>query len=299
MDRFNIHFLIRIKIVINLMIFNIFLVIRMRELTVTIIGGSGLEDILGIDTKFAVYSSPYGSIEYIKGKIEGVNVIFIPRHGSKHQYPPHRVPYFGNMYVAKYFGSRWVIGISAVGSLRRELKPGTVVIPDDLIDYTKTRKYTFFDDETVHIDFTKPYCEILSRLLYKILLEHGFKVKLGGVYVCFEGPRFETPAEIKMFQFLGADIVGMTNIPEAVLARELAMHYSLISIVTNYAAGIQRKISQDEVYGIMNKIKGELNIAVIDIIKEISKIRDIADYCLEHEKYAKKILGDPINEPVD
>lgn len=235
--------------------------------------------------------TPYGPVEYSLGSVGGVEVLFIPRHGFGHRYPPHRVPYHANLYLARAMGARWVIGTSAVGSLREEIRPGTVVIPDDLIDYTRGRRYTFYDDRAVHVDFTKPYCETLSRILYEACAEEGVEARLGGTYVCTEGPRFETPAEIRMFRALGADIVGMTNVPEAVLARELALHYSALCMVTNYAAGMQARVTQEEVYRMMEEVRPRIVGVLGRAVRKISMLGEVRDYCIEHEEDARSIVG--------
>lgn len=257
---------------------------------IAIIGGSGLERLL-IDKIIEKYETPFGQINATIGKIDDTEILFIPRHGPNHEYPPHKVKYKANIYVCKKFGAEWVIATSAVGSLRENLPPGTLVIPTDLIDFTKNRDYTFFDDHTVHIDFTHPYCEKLSKIIFEEAKAMNLKVIYGGTYVCFEGPRFETPSEIKMFKLLGADIVGMTNAPEAALARELAMHYSLISLVTNYAAGMQKKVTHEEVYEIMKKFRDIINSLVHRVVNKLQLIGKYYDYCLDNEDAANKFLS--------
>jgi len=257
---------------------------------VAIIGGSGLEGLFEDKGQRIKIRTAYGDVESVVGEVDGLPLIFLPRHGFGHVYPPHRVPYLANILAVKYLGAKWVIGISAVGSLKLRIKPGMIVVPNDLIDYTKTRKYTFYDDIVVHVDFSKPYCEKLNKIIFSECRRLKIRARLGGTYVCFEGPRFETPAEIRMFRLLGADIVGMTNAPEASLARELAMHYSLIAIVTNYAAGIQKRVTQEEVYEIMSKVKDRILNLLPKVVSKVYNIIDFRDYCVEYEEYAKEIL---------
>ncbi len=259
------------------------------KLKIAVIGGTGLEALM-TNVKVKSFTTPFGYVEAAVGYIDGEEILFIPRHGFKHEYPPHKVKYKGNIFLCKKLGVEWIIATSAVGSLREDIPPGTIVIPTDLIDYTKNREYTFFNDITVHIDFTRPYCEKLGEIIYLEAKRLGLNVVHGGTYVCFEGPRFETPSEIKMFKLLGADIVGMTNVPESILARELSMHYSLIALVTNYAAGIQHRVSQDEVYEIMEKFRKNILDLVLNVVNKVKAIDIFKDYCLENEENARKFV---------
>ena len=178
----------------------------------------------------------------------------MPRHAKGHTKPPHMVNYRANIYAMKQLGVDRIIATNAVGSLDESIKPGDFVIPHDFIDFTKLRNGTFYDDRTVHIDVTEPYCSELRKTYLFV-----WKVIDNGVYVCTEGPRFETPAEIQMFRMLGGTVVGMTGLPEAVLARELEMCYASISTVSNYAASISpSNLTIDEVFDIMDRKKHDL-----------------------------------------
>ena len=222
-----------------------------------IIGGTGVYEIVimgdEIDTK--VLKTPYGNSPKISiFKLHGKKVAFMSRHSKGHSKPPHMVNYRANVYAMKKLGVDRIIATNAVGSLEREIEPGDFVIPHDFIDFTKLRNGTFYDDRTVHIDVTDPYCSELR----KTICSSG-KVIDGGIYVCTEGPRFETPAEIQMFRMLGGTVVGMTGLPEAVLARELEMCYASISTVSNYAASISpSNLTIDEVFDIMDRKKHDL-----------------------------------------
>jgi 5'-methylthioinosine phosphorylase len=222
-----------------------------------IIGGTGVYEIvtLGeeIDKKFI--KTPYGnSPEVSIFKLHGKEIAFMPRHTKGHSIPPHMVNYRANVYAMKKLGVDRIIATNAVGSLERNVKPGDFVIPHDFIDFTKFRNGTFYDDRTVHIDVTEPYCNELRNNICS-----SGNVVEGGVYICTEGPRFETPAEIQMFHMLGGTIVGMTGIPEAVLARELEICYASISTVSNYAASISpNNLTIDEVFEIMDEKKHDL-----------------------------------------
>lgn len=227
-----------------------------------IIGGTGVYDIVehGRITKKRSIKTPYGdSPEISIFRLHHRDVAFIPRHAPGHANPPHMVNYRANIWALKEIGVKQIIATSAVGSLKKSIEPGNFVIPDDFIDFTKRRPVTFYDNRTVHVDVTEPYCSDIRSALTS-----SGDVVNGGVYVCTEGPRFETASEIRMFQILGGTVVGMTGIPEAVLARELEMCYATICIVSNYAASISpAKLTIDEVFQIMDKRKEDL-IQVID-----------------------------------
>jgi len=222
-----------------------------------IIGGTGIYEIVSlgdeIDTK--VIKTPYGkSPEVSIFKLHGKDVAFMPRHAKGHSNPPHMVNYRANIFAMKELGVERIIATNAVGSLENSVKPGDFMVPHDFIDFTKLRPGTFYDSRTVHVDVTEPYCNDMR----KIISSSGDVIE-NGVYVCTEGPRFETPAEIQMFKLMGGTVVGMTGIPEAVLARELEMCYASICTVSNYAASISpNNLTIDEVFEIMEKKKHDL-----------------------------------------
>ena len=209
---------------------------------IAIIGGTGIYDprIL-TDIVEEEIVTPYGSVQYKQGKYLRHTVAFIPRHGSRHSIPPHLINYRANIWAMKKLGVQDIIATTAVGSLNLSMKPGDFVLVDQFLDFTKTRSGTFYEGGSrgvVHIDMTEPYCPLLREIVLSAGRQTGIPVHAKGTYVCTEGPRFETPAEIKAFSQLGGDLVGMTNVPEVVLAREAEICYSTISMVTNYAAGI-------------------------------------------------------------
>jgi 5'-methylthioadenosine phosphorylase len=207
-----------------------------------IIGGTGLYDPDMLkDVKKHTISTVYGDAVITLGCMEDKKIAFLARHGGKHTVPPHLVNYRANISAFKEIGVEKIISTASVGSLNTIMEPGDLVILDQFMDFTKSRPLTFYeggDVGVVHIDMTAPYCPQLRALLYQQGENLEVKVHPQGVYVCTEGPRFETPAEIKMYQHLGGDLVGMTNVPEVVLAREIGICYATIAIVTNYAAGI-------------------------------------------------------------
>jgi 5'-methylthioadenosine phosphorylase len=208
-----------------------------------IIGGSGLYDIDGLDVMEEIpLSTPYGSPSsiYKRGILNGVELVFLSRHGIPHSIPPHKVNYRANMWGFKSLGVEEIISIGAVGGINCEMQPGSIVILDQVIDMTMgARPATFYDGEkVVHVDFTLPYCTGLRDILIHAAGSAGLPVKERGTYICSNGPRLETAKEIQFFSLIGADVVGMTAMPEAALARELEMCCAGISVVTNYAAGL-------------------------------------------------------------
>lgn len=213
-----------------------------------IIGGSGLEGILQ-GSRLVRIGTPYGPAPPITvGKVGNEEVAFLPRHGPKHDLPPHRVNYRGNLYALKQLGVERIIATNAVGSINSEYAPGDLAIPEDIIDMTKTRHATFFDGIPVtHIDLSQPYCPEIRGALIGSSKHVKVRTWTNSVLVATEGPRYETPAEIRMLSILGGDIVGMTGAPEAFLARELQICYSTLCFISNRAAGKQAKLSAVEV----------------------------------------------------
>ncbi|WP_457568511.1 S-methyl-5'-thioadenosine phosphorylase [Desulfurobacterium sp.] len=203
-----------------------------------IIGGSGLYDIEGLtDVEEITLETPFGkpSDAYIHGKLAGKDVYFLPRHGRGHVYLPSEVPYRANIYGFKMLGVDAILSVSAVGSMKEEIKPGDFVIVTQYFDRTKNRPSTFFGDGIVaHIPFDKPTCECLNELIYRACLEEGIPVHREGTYICIEGPQFSTKAESKIYRSWGVDVIGMTNIPEAKLAREAEIPYAAVALATDY-----------------------------------------------------------------
>jgi len=224
---------------------------------IAIIGGTGVYDpaILS-DVRTRTVVTPYGLAVINTGIYNGMEVGFMARHGAGHGLPPHRVNYRANIWALREIGVERILATAAVGSCRREIAPGSMVLVDQFLDFTKARPATFFEGGeggVVHTDMTEPYCPELRQILYDAAKELGIPARNGGVYVCTEGPRFETPAEIRMFNLLGGDVVGMTSVPEVVLARELGMCYATIAMVTNYGAGISpAPLSHQEVLDFMS-----------------------------------------------
>ncbi|MCS7112839.1 MAG: S-methyl-5'-thioinosine phosphorylase [Nitrososphaerota archaeon] len=213
-----------------------------------VIGGSGFESIMKLEDVVDI-RTPYGSVTLYTGKLESVDIAFLPRHGVRHEYPPHKVNYRANIYSFYKLGVERIVGLNAVGGIKRYMQPGDIVVPHDYVDFTKCRRYTFYDGpKVVHIDVSQPYCPELRRSILEAASEVcPERLWDKGVYVATEGARYETPAEIAMFASLGFDVVGMTGCPEATLARELGLCYATICLVTNRAAGLQDRLTTKEV----------------------------------------------------
>ena len=210
----------------------------MDKVRLGVIGGTGLYHLEGItDVEEVVLDTPFGSPSdaIILGSIEGIRVAFLPRHGKGHQINPTELPYRANIYALKSLGIEQIISVSAVGSLKEEIAPRDIVIPDQLIDRTRMRHNSFFNNGIVaHIAFAEPFCPVLSLILAEAALTAGAKVHRGGTYIAIEGPQFSTKAESQLYRSWNADIIGMTALPEAKLAREAEICYATLAIVTDY-----------------------------------------------------------------
>jgi 5'-methylthioadenosine phosphorylase len=211
----------------------------MSSTTIGVIGGSGLYEMEGLENVERIsIDTPFGapSDEYVTGMLNGVRMVFLPRHGRGHRFLPSEVNYRANIYGMKELGVEQIISVSAVGSLKEEIVPGHMVIPDQFIDRTKgIRKDTFFGDGIVaHAGFADPVCSSLSSKLFVAALKAGATAHKGGTYICMEGPAFSTRAESFMYRDLGASVIGMTNLTEAKLAREAEICYGIIALSTDY-----------------------------------------------------------------
>ena len=225
---------------------------------IAIIGGTGIYNPgTFVDFKEEIIETPYGQAKVLRGEMAGNSVTFITRHGVGHTTAPHKVNYRANIWALKFLRINEIFATTAVGSLNPEMTAGHFVVCDQILDFTKSRINTFFDSPkrgVAHVDFTFPYCPRLREKVIKCLNKTDIPFHKSGTYVTAEGPRFETAAEIKMFRMLGGDIVGMTNMPEAILAREAEICYTNCSIVTNMGAGISpTPLSHKEVVEEMGK----------------------------------------------
>ncbi len=223
--------------------------------TLAIIGGSGLSQLKELSIiKREQLNTPYGtpSAEFITGELNHLKIIFLARHGTPHTLAPHKINYRANIWGLKQLGVKRIIAVAAVGGITTAMAPEHIVIPDQIIDYSYGRLHSFFDDKNhpvTHIDFTYPYQPNLRNALIKAATIAQISISPIGTYGCTQGPRLETSAEIKRMQLDGCDLVGMTGMPEAALARELGIDYAAIAVIANWAAG---------------KGEGEISIAVLE-----------------------------------
>ena len=206
--------------------------------TIGVIGGSGLYEIEGVTQIERVkLSTPYGepSDEYVVGRLGDAQVVFLPRHGRGHRILPHEINFRANVWGMKKLGVEWILSVSAVGSMKEEIRPGDIVIADQFIDRTKARVSSFFGDGVAgHVGFGDPICSDLAAHVYAAAKRAGARVHQGGTYVVIDGPMFSTRAESNVYRSWGASVIGMTNLPEAKLAREAEICYSTIALSTDY-----------------------------------------------------------------
>jgi len=237
---------------------------------IAIIGGSGLEDLLQASKVVHVETS-YGTPPPISvGVIGREEVAFLPRHGPKHDLPPHKINYRANLHSLKQVGVERIIATNAVGAINTAYNPGELIIPSDILDMTKSRSGTYFDAAPVtHIDVTEPYCPELSNILIESCKRIGVQSHDKAILAATEGPRYETPAEIRMLEKLGGDIVGMTGAPEVFLARELEMCYSTLCFISNKAAGMQERLSHVEVINVAKRMLPSMQQAIRAAVERI------------------------------
>ncbi len=254
---------------------------------VCVIGGSGFYDFLEEPERISI-STPFGAKPIIiyHQERDGKNLYFLPRHGTGHSIPPHRINFKANIYALHKLSISRVVATSAVGGLRSFLKPGDYVLLDQFIDFA--RPLTYFDGDfnidfpqgthvsgVVHLDMTEPYCPEIRKTFSEVLKDDP-NTHPTGTYATSMGPRFETPAEIKALIQLGADVVGMTNSSEAILCRELGICFGVIAVITNLAAGLQKEVSHQEVLDIFNSRSSQLKTLFHEIINSLPEKRDCA-----------------------
>ena len=241
-------------------------------MTIAIIGGSGLNqlselkitDEIIIDTPWSKSPTPI-----ITGELNKTNIVFLPRHGNSHTIPPHKINYRANIWALNKIGVDKIISINAVGGITKLMNPNNIIVPDQIIDYTYGREHTFYEEKlenVKHIDFTVPYSEALRNQLIETAQIIKLKIHKKGVYGVTQGPRLETTAEISKLERDGCDIVGMTGMPEAALAKELGIDYACCGLVVNWAAG------KDSTTITMDIIEKNLNDGLKDIKRLISEV---------------------------
>jgi 5'-methylthioadenosine phosphorylase len=248
-----------------------------NEVEIGIIGGTGIYDPAIIDDikEIKVYT-PFGktsdliSVGYYKNK----KIAFIPRHGRRHQIPPHKIPSRANIWAMKELGVKRIISPGTVGSLREDYRPGEFVILDQFIDRTKWREDTFYDGGQVcHISSADPFCPELRKIFIKVAKALKMQYHENGTYVCIEGPRFSTRAESKLFRLWNADVVGMTLHPEVVLAREMEICYVSVAMITDYDVWAEKPVSTEEVIRTVEKNVENFKKLVVSTIPDITKER--------------------------
>ena len=252
----------------------------MPKAKVGVIGGTRLYDIEGLtDIEEVDVDTPFGkpSDSITTGRLEGVGVAFLPRHGKGHRISPTEVPVRANIYALKSLGVEHIIAICSAGSFKPEIKPGDLVIPDQLIDHTRSRVNSFFGEGIVaHIPFAEPFCPVLSHILYHAAREVGAKVHPKGTYVAIEGPAFSTRAESRLYRSWGADIIGMTALPEAKLAREAEICYAIIARVSDYDCWHERNqpVTVDIILNVLHQITDTAKKIIKLAVTKIPEKRD-------------------------
>lgn len=250
----------------------------MTTAEIGVFGGSGFYSFLeGVEE--VEVDTPYGapSAPLAVGEVAGVRVAFLPRHGTKHQFPPHVVPYRANLWAMKDLGVQRVLGPCAVGSLQPHIEPGHFVVCDQLVDRTRTRPNTFYDGpETTHVSFADPYCPTVRAAAVAEGEKLGIRMHDGGTVVVIEGPRFSTRSESKWFADAGWEVINMTQYPEALLARELELCYANISLVTDYDVGVEGipPVTHEEVIRVFDENNAKLRDLLFAVIPALPAERD-------------------------
>ena len=254
----------------------------MSQAEIAIIGGTGLYQLEGLQeierrkllTRWGEPSSEIIFIQKNDTQAKQPKVAFISRHGLQHNIPPHKVNYRANLWALKECGVKKIIAVAAVGGITDEMSPQAIVIADQIIDYTYGRKHSYFEknlEQVTHIDFTQPYSSQLREQLLAAASRQSIRAVDGGVYAATQGPRLETAAEVQRLKRDGADIIGMTGMPEAALARELDMQYACCALVVNWAAGCAgtRKIEHNEMQATVDKGMKRVKSLLIDCLDKI------------------------------
>lgn len=246
--------------------------------SIAVIGGSGFYSLLD-DAEPVTVETPFGVVQdRIKiGTVAGRSVAFLPRHGADHSVPPHQINYRANIWALNSLGVRQILAPCAVGSLQQELPPGSIVLPDQLIDRTQGREQTFFQTGGFHIPFSDPYCDNGSRTVVAAAQRVGEQVHHdGATMVVIDGPRFSTRAESKYYSNQGWHLINMTGHPEAVLARELDICYTSIALVTDYDAGVASHdaVTQEEVFAMFAKNIDRLRAIILSAVEDLAPVDD-------------------------
>ncbi|MDP6102782.1 MAG: S-methyl-5'-thioadenosine phosphorylase [Dehalococcoidia bacterium] len=251
----------------------------MSEARIGVIGGTGLYQMDGLQSAEEIFpDTPFGkpSDAIVTGTLDGVGVSFLPRHGKGHRFSPSEIPARANIYALKALGVQRIISVSAVGSLREDIRPLDMVIPDQIIDRTRSRASTFFGDGIVaHVGFAEPFCPYMTEILHSGAEKMGARVHSQGTYVVMEGPQFSTKAESHLYRSWGADVIGMTALPEAKLAREAEICYSILACSTDYDCWQESEVpvTVEMVVGNLNKNIALSKAILGDVIPRLSEQR--------------------------
>lgn len=273
----------------------------MENVKIGIIGGSGLYDMPGLTERREIaVETPFGapSDQFIVGTLSGTKVAFLPRHGRGHRYMPSELNFRANIFAMKLLGVERILSVSAVGSLKEDIVPLDIVLPDQFVDRTRGRISTFFGNGLVaHIAFGDPVCPDLMDQVYRASRKAGIEAKKGGSYVCMEGPAFSTKAESRLYRSWGMDIIGMTNLQEAKLAREAEICYVTIALVTDYDCWHESHdpVSADMIIANLQKNCQAAQSIIAQTVKDLSYARNCQ--CCEALKYA--LITDRAIVPAD
>lgn len=264
-------------IIVAILLFLVLAMVTNCNAEIGIIGGSGFYDPSLFEKISEVKThTPYGSPSDIIsiGDFKGINVAFLPRHGKRHSIPPHLINYRANIWAMRDLGVKRILAPSAVGSLKDEMKPGDLVIPSQFIDFTKNRAYSFYDGAVVgHFSLADPFCPELNGLAAEIAKKRGLTFHVDATYVCIEGPRFSTRAESRLFRSWGADIIGMTLVPEVVLAREAGICYTTLATITDYDVWADKPVTAVEVVETLKSNVEKVKSMLMELIPRLSKER--------------------------
>ena len=238
-----------------------------------IITGTGIYEIPGFEFVQKQVDTPYGPAQVYIGRKDGFDLIFLARHGLDHTTPPHKINYRANIKALQMLGVKRVLATYAVGSINREIPPMGLSLLSDFLDFTNNRPLSFFDGGKTglaHTSMNVPYCPALGRKILELAPSFDLQIRSKSVYVATNGPRFETPAEIRMYDKLGGDVVGMTGVPEVVLARELNIHYAAVAFSINWAAGLEENL--EFVSGDIEKLRQKLVSLLVQTLQELETL---------------------------
>lgn len=269
---------------------------------VGVIGGSGLYGLDGLaDVGEVRVDTPFGptSDAFVTGTLGGVRMVFVPRHGRGHRFSPSEVPYRANLWALKKLGVTHVVSVSAVGSMREDVHPGDIVVADQFFDRTRGRASTFFEGGIVaHVSFADPVCPVLAEDLYQAAVELGLRVHKGGTYLCMEGPAFSTRAESRIYRQWGVDVIGMTNLPEAKLAREAELPYATLALVTDYDCWHTSE-ADVSVEAVIAVLKTNVEHAKAVLARAVPKIRPFSPASPAWEALRYAIMTSPQSIPAE